>query len=42
MHISRLESTREIFASFLLFASPTQRWMLEHERLLGYLSLAIV
>ena len=40
MHISMLESAREIFASFLLFASPTQGWMLEHERLLGSFSLA--
>jgi len=42
MHISMLESAREIIASFLLSASPTQGWMLEHERLLGIFSLAIM
>ena len=42
MHISMLESAREIFASFLLSTSPTQGWMLEHERLLGSFSLAII
>jgi len=42
MHISIRESAREIFASFFLFASPTQGWMLEYERLLGFFSLAIM
>jgi len=42
MHISMLESAREIFASFLLSTSPTQGWMLEHERLLDSFSLAIM
>jgi len=42
MHISMLESAREIFARFLQFAFLTQGWMLEHERLLGSFSLAIM